>query len=103
MKHILSVMTSYIWSGKSPIKWRERPDMNIVVGWDVKHHESIQYKQTKQNTCVHTIRSAEDEITICLINQATSRENRSFAYILMTSTYEHIIYTYTWVKGLDEG
>ena len=29
--------------GKSPIKRRQRPDMTIVVDWDVKH----QFKQTK--------------------------------------------------------
>ena len=29
--------------GKSPIKWRQRPDMTIAVDWDVKH----QFKQTK--------------------------------------------------------
>ena len=23
--------------GKSPIKWRQRPDMTIAVDWDVKH------------------------------------------------------------------
>ena len=28
--------------GKSPIKWRQRPDMTIAVDWDVKH----QFKQT---------------------------------------------------------
>ena len=32
--------------GKSPIKWRQRPDMTIAVDWDVKH----QFNQTnKQN------------------------------------------------------
>ena len=29
--------------GKSPIKWRQSPDMTIAVGWDVKY----QFKQTK--------------------------------------------------------
>ena len=35
--------------GKSPIKWRQRPDMTIAVDWDVKH----QFKQiqTKQMSC----------------------------------------------------
>ena len=28
--------------GKSPIKWRQRPDMTFAVDWDVKH----QFKQT---------------------------------------------------------
>ena len=28
--------------GKSPIKWRQRPDMTLAVDWDVKH----QLKQT---------------------------------------------------------
>ena len=37
MKRILSVML-----GKSPIKWRQRPDMTIAVDRDVKH----QFKQT---------------------------------------------------------
>ena len=23
--------------GKSPIKWRQRPDMTLAVDWDVKH------------------------------------------------------------------
>ena len=29
--------------GKSPIKWRQHPDMTIAVDWDIKH----QIKQTK--------------------------------------------------------
>ena len=33
--------------GKSPIKWRQRPDMNIAVDWDVKH----QFKQTNEFCC----------------------------------------------------
>ena len=32
--------------GKSPIKWRQRPDMTVAVDWDVKH----QFKQKK--TCI---------------------------------------------------
>ena len=32
--------------GKSPIKWRQRPDMTIAVDWDVKH----QFKQTHNQT-----------------------------------------------------
>ena len=32
-----------IW-GKSPIKWRQRPDMTFDVDWDVKH----QFKQTNK-------------------------------------------------------
>ena len=28
--------------GKSPIKWRQRPDMAIAVEWSIKH----QFKQT---------------------------------------------------------
>ena len=31
--------------GKSPIKWRQRPDMTLAVDWDVKH----QLKQTKKS------------------------------------------------------
>ena len=30
--------------GKSLIKWRQRPDMTIVVDWDVK----LQFKQTNK-------------------------------------------------------
>ena len=30
--------------GKSPIKWRQRPDMTIAVDWDVKH----QFNQTNK-------------------------------------------------------
>ena len=30
--------------GKSPIKWRQRPDMTLAVDWDVKH----QLKQTNK-------------------------------------------------------
>ena len=30
--------------GKSPIKWRQHPDMTFAVDWDVKH----QFKQTKK-------------------------------------------------------
>ena len=30
--------------GKSPTKWRQRPDMIIAVDWDVKH----QFKQTNK-------------------------------------------------------
>ena len=37
------VMTSYL--GKSPIKWRKRPDMTIAVDWDVKH----KFKQTNKS------------------------------------------------------
>ena len=29
--------------GKSPIKWRQHPDMTIAVDWDVKH----QFKQNQ--------------------------------------------------------
>ena len=31
---------------KSPIKWRQRPDMTIAVDWDVKH----QFKQTNKTS-----------------------------------------------------
>ena len=31
--------------GKSPIKWRQRPDMTLAVDWDVKH----QLKKTNLN------------------------------------------------------
>ena len=36
--------------GKSPIKWRQRPDMTIAVDWDVKH----QLKQIQTNEIVPT-------------------------------------------------
>ena len=38
--------------GKSPIKWRQRPDMNIAVDWDVKH----QFKQTHKH-CINNLAS----------------------------------------------
>ena len=41
MKHILSVI---LMLGKSPIKWRQRPDLAIAVDWDLKH----QFKTNKQ-------------------------------------------------------
>ena len=31
--------------GKSPIKWRQRPDMTLAVVWDVKN----QFKRTNKN------------------------------------------------------
>ena len=34
--------------GKSPIKWRQRPDMTIAVEWDVKHQFKQANKQTKE-------------------------------------------------------
>ena len=37
--------------GKSPIKWRQRPDMTFAVDWDVKH----QLKHSK--LCVFLRRS----------------------------------------------
>ena len=42
MKHILSVMTSLYILGKSPMKWKQHPDMTIAVDWDIKHP----FKQT---------------------------------------------------------
>ena len=36
MKHILSHYILML--GKSPIKWGQRPDMNIAIDWDVKHY-----------------------------------------------------------------
>ena len=35
------IFKKHILSGKSPITWRQRPDMTIAVDWDVKH----QFKQ----------------------------------------------------------
>ena len=43
MKHILPECHDILMLGKSPIKWGQRPDMTIVVDWDIKH----QFKQTK--------------------------------------------------------
>ena len=37
--------------GKSPIKWRQRPDMTIAVDRDVMH----EIKQTKQNLLAKNI------------------------------------------------
>ena len=67
MKHILSVMTigvclqdppqtdtvghDTLMLGKSPIKWRQRPDMAIAVDWDVKH----QFNQTNKIYCIITL------------------------------------------------
>ena len=44
--------------GKSPIKWRQRPDMTIAVDWDVKH----QFKQT--NISFYTIVMELEELII---------------------------------------
>ena len=33
--------------GKSPIKWRQRPDMTFAVDWDVKHQLKKKKKQKK--------------------------------------------------------
>ena len=49
----MNVMHGYIYDahfechdilmlGKSPIKWRQCPDMTFAVDWDIKH----QFKQT---------------------------------------------------------
>ena len=46
MKHIMSAI---LMLGKSPIKWRQRPDMTIAVDWDVKN----QFKQTKRVNYAH--------------------------------------------------
>ena len=54
MKHVLSVLML----GSSPIKWRQRPDMTIVVDWDVKH----QFKQT--NHCNTKIYPHQDTISM---------------------------------------
>ena len=34
--------------GKSPIKWRQHPDITIAVDWDVKH----QFEQAIQQTSI---------------------------------------------------
>ena len=52
MKQILSVMTIILMLGKSPIKWRQHPDMTIDVDWDVKH----QCKQTNFTFLLLTVR-----------------------------------------------
>ena len=51
MKHILSVMTSYIMLGKSPIKWRQRPNMITAVDWDIKH----QFKQNQLDSLIEDL------------------------------------------------
>ena len=35
--------------GKSPIKWRQRPDMTLAVDWVIKH----QFKQIQKDGCVN--------------------------------------------------
>ena len=39
--------------GKSPIKWRQRPDMTIAVDWDVKH----QFNQTNFEMALHSFQT----------------------------------------------
>ena len=41
--------------GKSPIKWRQRPDMALAVDWDVKHHF-----QTNKNNNVLVLSVSEE-------------------------------------------
>ena len=42
-QHDLTVDWDVFILGKSPIKWRQRPDMTLAVDWDVKHQfERIQ-------------------------------------------------------------
>ena len=41
--------------GKSPIKWRQRPDMTIAVDWDVNH----EFNQNKQRILLSKPRVGE--------------------------------------------
>ena len=41
--------------GKSPIKWSQRPDMTITVGWDVKHQFNSIQKQKAYGTYLQAV------------------------------------------------
>ena len=41
--------------GKSPIKWRQRPDMTVAVDWDVQHQFKQTNKQTVKNLAILVI------------------------------------------------
>ena len=58
--------------GKSPIKWRQRPDMTIAVNWVVKH----QLKQTKTN--MHTGKKEK--------KRKIKRENASSLHVSVSLT-----------------
>ena len=46
-------------SGKSPIKWRQRPDMTIAVDWDVKHlfKQKVYERQINHNKLFKHLKS----------------------------------------------
>ena len=44
--------------GKSPIKWRQRPDMTIAVDWDVKH----QFKKNKKMVITKLFELKENQV-----------------------------------------
>ena len=46
--------------GKSPIKWRQRPDMANAVDWDVKH----QFKQINKELLHANKQKNSDHTTI---------------------------------------
>ena len=47
--------------GKSPIKWRQRPDMTLAVDWDVKHQlKQVWYSKYSAIRC-----GKYDEIQYC--------------------------------------
>ena len=39
--------------GKSPIKWRQRPNMTVAVDWDVKHQYKLFCEETKEIGAPH--------------------------------------------------
>ena len=56
--------------GKSPIKWRKRPDMTLAVDWDVKH----QFKQTNSDNMTDVLMHIliyEIEIILMQVNVST--------------------------------
>ena len=46
--------------GKSPIKWRQRPDMTLAVDWDVKH----QLKQKNKDLLLAGLLDNDDELIL---------------------------------------
>ena len=54
--------------GKSPIKWRQRPNMTIAVDWGVKHP----FKLKKKNYC-NCISSALDAESERIVQEALDK------------------------------
>ena len=46
LKHFFGCQDILILS-KSPIKWRQRPDMNIAIDWDVRDQFNKQERPTE--------------------------------------------------------